>query len=120
MTVGLVQFLRLLAGDSHRDREPGSPKCDDSPSFHRRIGIAHGYDDTADAGANDLRHTGGSSFLEMATRFKRDVERGTTSAESRAPQREKFCMRTTWALVKALPDDPAPIDHQGTDHRIRA
>jgi hypothetical protein len=56
----------------------------------------------------------------VATGFERDVERRAASAWPRLVERKNFCVGLSWTVVIPAADDAAVLDHEGTDHGIRA
>ncbi len=118
MGVGPVQFFSLWPSDADGNGESGPPKRCRSLSLDQGIWIGHGDDDATDTGAKDFRNTRRSSFLEVTTGLERHIEGSALGSAAGLSKRENFRMRQAWTKMKSLPDDSAPFDHQGTDHRI--
>ena len=56
----------------------------------------------------------------MATGFERDVENRAIGAWPRLLERKNFCVRLSWTVVIPAAHNAAVLDHEGTDHGIRA
>jgi hypothetical protein len=120
MDIGPVQLLRLSPSDAGGDRETCPPKRRSSLSLDQWIWIGHGDDYTADTRAKDFRNAWRSTFVEVTTRLKRDIERRASGKTVGLPKRENFRMRKTRTEMKPLPDDSALCDNHSAHHRIRA